>query len=63
MSVKVKMIWYNPSAAAFEGRVDIRRGNRNFRYPCVVEGPHSMPTKDVRARMAAQAKRMSDSHR
>lgn len=60
MSVEIKDIWYNPANAAFEGRIDIVRGGTAFRYPCAVPGPMTMPRNEVRARMEAQAKSMSD---
>ena len=61
METRVKNVWYNPATAAYEGRVDIVRSGRSFRYPCVVEGPVGMPTAAIHARMEAQARRMSDS--
>ena len=60
MTVSVKDIWYNPVNAAFEGRIDIERNGKSFRYPCAVEGPVTMAHSEVRLRMAQQAKRMSD---
>ncbi len=62
MATEIKNIWYNPATNAFEGRIDIRRGGRSFRYPCAVEGPMDMSPAEVRARMETQAKRMSDSN-
>ncbi|SIT90342.1 hypothetical protein SAMN05421665_3072 [Yoonia rosea] len=60
MATEIKNIWYNPATSAFEGRIDITRKGKAFRYPCAVEGPIDMSPDEVQARMAAQAKRMSD---
>ena len=60
MSVEIKDIWYNPANSAFEGRIDIQRGDQSFRYPCAVEGPIDMPHAELRRQMESQAKRMSD---
>lgn len=60
MSVEVNCIWYNPAESAFEGRIDIHRDGRSFRYPCLVRGPMNMSPTEVRHRMEHQAKRMSD---
>lgn len=60
MSVEINSIWYNPAQSAFEGRIDIQRGGKSFRYPCAVEGPMDMSPVEVRRRMETQAKRMSD---
>lgn len=60
MSVEINSIWYNPASSAFEGRIDVRRGQKSFRYPCAVEGPMDMSHAEVRHRMEQQAKRMSD---
>ncbi|MDO6590335.1 orotidine 5'-phosphate decarboxylase [Loktanella sp. D2R18] len=61
MEVQVKKVWYNPAQAAFEGRVDIVRQGRQFRYPCLVKGPVDMPANDVLAQMKSQAASMTDS--
>ncbi len=61
MTCDVKGIWYNPAASAFEGRIDIHRGGKSFRYPCTVEGPMDMCPKEIRQQMQSQAQRMSDS--
>lgn len=60
MSVEIKDVWYNPANSAFEGRIDIRRGDQSFRYPCSVEGPIDMSPTELRRQMECQAKRMSD---
>ncbi|MEY1556355.1 orotidine 5'-phosphate decarboxylase [Yoonia sp. R2331] len=60
MSVQIRNLRYNPAAEAFEGRIDIQRGNTSFRYPCTVEGPVSMSPAEVRQKMKAQARSMSD---
>jgi len=60
MPVEIKDVWYNPANSAFEGRIDIKRGGKSFRYPCAVEGPIDMSPSEVRRRMEVQAKRMSD---
>ena len=60
MSVEINNVWYNPAQSAFEGRIDIRRGGKSFRYPSAVEGPIDMSPAEVLRRMETQAKRMSD---
>ena len=62
MATEIKNIWYNPASNAFEGRIGITRKGKSFRYPCAVQGPMDMSPAEVRARMEAQAKRMSDSN-
>ena len=52
---------YNPSAGAFEARVDITHSGRTFRYPCQVAGPVTMDMAQVRDGLARHALRMSDS--
>ena len=60
MNIKVKGIWYNPAKSVFEGRIDVVKGKRAYRYPCAVEGPMDMSGAEVRRRMCQQAMRMSD---
>ena len=60
MSMTVSKIWYDPTSASFHGRVDVRRQNQVFRYPCIVEGPMTMKSADVRRLMRQQATDMSD---
>ena len=60
MSCHISKIWYNAANAAYEGRVDIKRNGRLFRYPCSVEGPMDMAPTAVRAKMIKQAFSMSD---
>ena len=60
MKIRIKNLWYNPAESAFEGRVDIHRDGRSFRYPCVVAGPVSMSEGDVISLMQQQAAKMSD---
>lgn len=62
MSVEIKKIWYNPAKSAFEGRIDILRDGKSFRYPCAVQGSVDMSPAEVRHRMEKQALRMSDTH-
>ncbi|SEW19167.1 hypothetical protein SAMN04488515_1508 [Cognatiyoonia koreensis] len=61
MTMSIRSIRYNPSTAAYEGRVDVIRGGQTFRYPCSVPGPLNMPMTDVRKSMQRSAARMSDS--
>ena len=61
MTIDIKNVWYNPANAAFEGRIDIQRNGKSFRYPCSVEGPMTLPMADVRRRMTLLARAMSDS--
>ena len=60
MPVVIKDVWYNLTNRAFEGRIDITRGGKFFRYPCSVEGPMNMAPSDVRCRMESKACDMSD---
>ena len=59
-SIEIGSITYNPSAGAFQARVDIKTANRRFRYPCEVAGPLDMNMADVRQRLVRQAVNMSD---
>lgn len=52
---------YNAAAGTFEARVDIRRNNTTFRYPCAIAGPLSMDIQHVREGLTRHALRMSDS--
>lgn len=61
MKVRFKDIHYNAKIGAFEGRVDIVRGTRTFRYPCSLAGPISMDVGQVRAGLYSRALKMSDS--
>lgn len=60
MTIEITKLWYNPSAAAFEGRIDIQRGGKSFRYPCAIEGKMDMDPTEVRSRMMDRAMQMSD---
>jgi len=60
-NVQVHNVQYNPQIGAFEGRVDIQRGERTFRYPCHVTGPMTLGMDQVCASLTQQALRMSDS--
>ena len=54
-------IRYNAARQSFEARVDIRHGDRVFRYPCEVKAPIGLDEVVVRHALAAQAQAMSDS--
>lgn len=54
-------VYYNQNAGAFEARVDIRRGESTFRYPCQVTGPQTMDIDLVCNQLTQQAINMSDS--
>lgn len=58
--MQIKRVSYNPAIGAFEGRVDISRNGRTFRYPCQVAGPMTMDMDQVHAGLARHAMRMSD---
>lgn len=60
MPAVIKDIWYNPANRAFEGRIDITRGGKSFRYPCSIEGPMNMAPSEVCRRMESKARDMSD---
>ena len=59
--MKINNVVYNAAAGAFEGRVDIVRDGKSFRYPCQVPGPVTMDARRVRAGLIRHAQRMSDS--
>ena len=61
MNISLGDVHYNPSAGAFEARVDIARDEITFRYPCSVTGPVTMDMTQVRERLKMRAVRMSDS--
>lgn len=61
MKVRLKDVHYNARDRAFEARVDIKRGNTTYRYPCRVAGPITMDAGAVRAGLFAKALSMSDS--
>lgn len=54
-TVSLGSIRYNPSAGAFEARVDIDRKGRTYRYPCSVRGALTMEDGAVRSRLTQQA--------
>jgi hypothetical protein len=59
--VRLRSVRYDSSSGAYEGRVDVERDGRVFRYPCRVEAPESAPRDWVEAAMTRQALRQSDS--
>jgi len=58
--IRLHNVHYNPQASAFEARVDIRRGQTTFRYPCQVPGPMNMDMEKVCQNLTQQALHMSD---
>lgn len=60
MQVEMKNLWYNHADGAFEGRIDVKRGDIFFRYPCTVEAPADMSHQEVARRMHGKVLRMSD---
>ena len=52
---------YNPQAGAFEARVDIRRGDRTYRYPAQVAAPLDADPHWIDRALTDSAVRMSDS--
>lgn len=63
MQAKVVSIRYDAAQGAFEGRVDLDRDGRTFRYPTRVEAPESTPREAVEVALVQRALRMSDSDR
>ena len=51
-------IRYNPTAGAYEARVDIDRKGRTYRYPCSVPGTLMMEEGAVRRGLTQQALKM-----
>lgn len=60
-NIKLHNVYYNGDKGTFEARVDIRRGEHTFRYPCQLAGPKTMSMDEVCERLTQQAVRMSDS--
>ncbi|MBP1807184.1 orotidine 5'-phosphate decarboxylase [Rubellimicrobium aerolatum] len=60
-TVRVKSLRYDPVQGAYEGRVDVERDGRTFRYPCRVEAPESAPRDWIEDALARHALRQSDS--
>ena len=61
MDITLGDVRYNASAGTFEARVDIKRRDTIFRYPCEIAGPITMDMNDVRAGLRRRALAMSDS--
>lgn len=61
MNVNMGNVRYNAGVGAFEARVDIKRGDVVYRYPCQIAGPVTMDPAVVRQGLESQALRMSDS--
>jgi hypothetical protein len=59
--IKLHNVYYNGQSGAFEARVDIRRGDHTFRYPCQVSAPKTMDMEQVCQQLTEQAINMSDS--
>lgn len=60
MKITLGEVRYNAARGAFEGRVDIERAGRTFRYPCEVPGPVSMDVTRVKSGLTRHALRQSD---
>ncbi len=60
--ITVHNISYNAGTQAFEARVDVRKGQSTFRYPCQVAADMMTPLRDVQSQLRQQALRMSDSN-
>lgn len=60
MDISLGDVRYNARTCAFEARVDVRRKETTFRYPCEVAGPITMDMNDVRAGLRRRALAMSD---
>ena len=63
MNTRVHSVRYDAAHGAFEGRVDVERDGRTFRYPARVEAPEGAPRDWLEAALTRHALRMSDSNR
>lgn len=63
MQTRVVSMRYDVVRGAYDGRVDVERDGRTFRYPCRVEAPESAPRDWVEQALARHALRMSDTDR
>jgi hypothetical protein len=60
MDMRVQALRYDAARGAFEGRVDVERDGRTFRYPVRLEAPESAARDWIEASLVRQALRMSD---
>ncbi len=63
MQTRLVSIRYDAAQGAFEGRVDLSRDGRTFRYPTRLEAPESTPSEVVEAELVQRALRMAESDR
>lgn len=63
MQAKVISIRYDAAQGAYDGRVDLSRNGRTYRYPTRIEVPESTPRDEVEAALIQRALRMSDTDR
>ena len=63
MQTRIVSVRYDAAKGHFDGRVDVQRDGRTFRYPCRVEAPESAPRDWIDDALARQALRMSQSDR
>lgn len=59
--VTLGAIRYNAQKGMFEARVDVRRGDRTFRYPCQISAPIDVDSGWIASRLTQQALGQSDS--
>jgi hypothetical protein len=62
-AVRLVRVSYDAGRGAFEGRVDVERDGRTFRYPCSVAAPETADRAWVEGALAQAALRQSDSGR
>jgi len=58
--VTLGAIRYNVQKGMFEARVDVRRGDRTFRYPCQISAPIDVDSGWIASKLAQQALSQSD---
>ena len=58
--VTLGAIRYNVQKGMFEARVDVRRGDRTFRYPCQVSAPSDVDSGWIETKLTQQALGQSD---
>lgn len=59
VDISLGNISYNPTAGAYEARVDINRKGRMYRYPCSINGSLMMDESAVRRGLEHQAMKMA----
>lgn len=58
--IRLGAVHYDAQKGMYEARVDVRRGERTYRYPCQVTAPADMDSGWIASRLTQQALRQSD---